>query len=338
MCKTQNDVFNIADTCIAYSGGNYTIGTCPKGYYCPSEHEERNQTCTPGFHSEFVHGPGEPCKENAQCTSKVCDNGACQGKTQGQNCNYNIDCNPGLYCENGSCEKQKDLEEDCSNDEECINSARCNKEPGEEKGECMEYLSLKPNMTVSSCYNRTNWLCESTFCSELENPPRCGSPPKSYMEPPVPCASDGDCYSEIDPLLGVGYEGKCSCSYSEGGNSYCGVYSGDPVGSRSLKLWKKWYGSEDVNNCNTARRNNLECIVNVWNDTQSALELKYFDIWQKEFAHVQENRECVKEVYTWYFWNAKLAFDTYGDKDGGEQDDYNFSSLLSLSLGLLWLI
>ena len=62
---------------------------------------------------------------------------------------------------------------------------------------------------------------------------------------------------------------------------------------------KAWYNSTEITKCHTERRMAKECMAN-WSDYQKYLNSFYK--W-KDYPLLQENDDCVKNVYTQYYWN-----------------------------------
>ncbi|CAG9328665.1 unnamed protein product [Blepharisma stoltei] len=337
-CKPQKVEFE-PDQCIFnFTATTYYLSLCPEDQYCPPITSPGNSSCEAIPNTPQQAWPGETCNVNITCAFGTCQNKFCQGKTVGTACTQTGECNPGLYCSTttNKCATQITIGGNgCHNDYECVNNAGCNI-TGDGTGQCVGYLSVEVDDEIAQCANHYNLLCESTLCGTINGTNVCGSSVASASIIPMMCTSDGDCFSEGDPALGIGYGSSCQCSYGFQGIKYCGLFPGDPIASNYFELLKAWYSNANVTLCNSLRRDNPACVKSHWS-TKHALEYTYFRLWYQMYSQIQDNDECVMQIYTSNFWNSKDEYDEYGNPDPDAEYNLSFSSSLVIS-GLLVLM
>lgn len=155
--------------------------------------------------------PGDVCRNNFNCKSKMCILGVCDGKLKNGRCTEHEDCNRGLACVNNKCLVQQQTNSNCRNDYECVNNNGCYNEI------CIPYFSLVEG--VESQYSK---FCQSRFaingfCREIElaqeNPSsNSGSAVKNYI-----CQNPNEGCRYVISKTNLSFFTNCVCSL---GNTY----------------------------------------------------------------------------------------------------------------------
>lgn len=302
-CKPENLNFE-KGTCIYYDNSTYFLETCGRDHYCPAISTPGNSTCTPKENPTQKSWPGEPCESNSTCAFGYCRNNTCIGKHWLQKCNITDECHVGLFCSKGICWPQFKEDQECTQDTDCLNNMKCWRLDSEPTGRCQRYFSFKKRYRIYDCQNYESDLCESGACIAPggNGKGRCIDKIKpNYLV--SSCEENSDCPSKSGDWE---FYGNCECGINSEGKRYCKPFLGSEEGTSYLELLKLWYESPEVHKCQTVRRSSLTCKAN-WEHLDSYI---YRELEFKHFPLIQGNDECVKEIYTQKYWEAKQKVNT----------------------------
>jgi hypothetical protein len=295
-CKPTNISFS-NDTCIYNADSNYFLSICDSSLYCPITGSGNSSCVVPVPAPAPQSWPGGPCNSTSDCYTGACINNICIGKHWLEKCNSTSECHLGLFCLNSTCWFQRAANEPCSKDTDCKNNMGCFINKFNKPGVCKPYYSLKTAQWVYNCYSYFSSFCESGNCAGPGGKGVCVDPIKPrYLS--SKCRTDSDCLGES---FGWEFYSECQCGYNSIGQGYCKPFLGDYLGTEYISMLKSWYNSTDLNNCHTEKRMDSACMSN-WKSYKEYL-LKYYN-W-RDYALVQNNDECVKNIYTQYYWDLK---------------------------------
>lgn len=296
-CKLQSEVF-YPKQCISLSKSGYSLNPCinySKYSVTPfCQPSSWNSTCAakPAEATSNIAWPGESCKVDQNCIYGMCIKGICNAQNLGMECSVSDQCNPGLYCKSNKCAFQIEPDSSgCTSDYDCVNGAGCN------FGICKNYFSISPNnISLSTCDNNQNILCQNIVCGVINNQKLCGGNVISQIGP---CQSSSDCVTSVDTDLKITYTSQCACTLGKSAQGLCTLMPGDVNYTTYTNNMKGWVGSNDIRKCNTVRRFNDQCISQNWDDYKVLLFSKYNALLYPEIA---ENEQCTKEIYNTYYW------------------------------------
>ena len=333
-CKNSNLTF-VTQQCIFYADHTYYLDTCKNSQvpYCQPTSSDKNITCipTPPQKTTGVAWPGEKCQTDSNCAYGACDQGYCNSKTYNQTCSLDDECNPGLFCNLGKCDFQRLQGANCTREEECANSCTCALDSSSGMGKCSRYYYLDPGTPIDVCNNYKSLACKSGLCGPGKNGFVCSEPVRSKYPTPSKCLSDSKCVSEKDSQSNTVFNSTCTCGYNNNGTSYCNLFPGDTEYDRYLSNLGAWYSSQEINNCNTVRRKNFNCIKDHL-DYQGYLKLWYYYNQVAYYPAIQENDFCTKKIYNQQYWQA---YEEYHGNSGNNTTDN--AAMLSTGLVLLLL-
>ena len=113
----------------------YEFKQCPLNHYCLYKNEFKINFCRSLDIRSLL---GDQCTSHSDCVTDLCDNNICQGKKEGDDCDYHDKCSIGLTCINKVCQPQRKEGEECGVDQNCQNDYGCTI-----YGKCVKYFSLK---------------------------------------------------------------------------------------------------------------------------------------------------------------------------------------------------
>ena len=301
----NDDTFQILDTqCIYYDAVNitYVIQGCSNdtiNSYCPPSYES-NSTCTvPPEPNVALSWPGEYCLKQNWCKYGYCVNNTCVGQVMGAQCEGHGECNPGLRCLNNVCQTQLQIgDSGCETDQDCVNNAGCDADT------CRGYFTIPSMQYVGMCENSTSLLCETGFCYFGT----CLDPPLSQMELPVACVSQFDCLSNTHfAAEGIKFYTDCVCGYNSVGQQYCEPFIGDDPMQPYLDFLRDWLNNtNDIMQCNTARRLSSECVATVQGNSK-AQSFMYYQILADQYPMVVATPACALDVFFPQYATEELA-------------------------------
>ena len=295
-------------TCIAYTQGtnSFAINPCdsqsnyPYCDYTKAENSKwRNITCGP-TPIVIVRYPGESCKVNTDCLSESCTNFICDGTAQGGACSSSSECDIGLYCVSKdfkfTCQPLiQAYNFGCGSDYDCVQYSGCQYTSSGPPGTCIPYFSLAIGQ-VTPCNNGVSLLCSTGACYGSGFTGTCALAPTSSLPLGTSCNYNGQCNGKNAQRQT--FAGTCTCGYNNQGLSYCNPFLGDAPGIAYLKEMKKYYKAGGaVNSCQTTRRFSPDCYASF----SSTFESVYLNFTQMPLF--LGNDQCVKSVYTAYYWN-----------------------------------
>lgn len=341
-CKTDSQKFD-DDTCGYYDkeDDTYYIDVCESGKVCTAGTTlYSNYTCiSDGNSKKTLAYPGEKCDDKSDCYSDSCKDSKCKGKEESETCKADTDCDPELYCDSGTktCRKLRAINKSCLKDWECDYGTFCYVPLGYNDGKCTSYFSLTSGTQLNSCKGEViDYQCETGFCLIDDNDPvlgpiyTCSQTFSLKIDPKEPCSNNFDCIGfnqdESESLL----YSKCDCSYSQSGEAYCELLPGDEVYAKYIYYNMKWHNSTKEANCNTARRNTLECIEDYWNE-EDFYSLQYYMYKTLYWPKIQDVESCTKKIFAIEYWEAKEDYDEY-------YDDHSFILQYTAFLALIILI
>lgn len=295
--------------CIEKVGFTYSLGTCSEEYYTYCPPNESDSFCQlPITVSDInISYIGEPCTFDRNCLNSLCTYKTCSGFNMNSTCSYTSQCNVGLYCLNNTCQSQRSQNEACESDYDCANNLGCF------NSICLPYFSFGDGIVVKNCQSGINYLCSSGACGMLLNGSYAciGSNVGLSTPSPVMCLNDGDCL--LSQGFAKGYSTGCQCGYNEFGISYCGLAPADNDFVNFIGLVKQWVNGTEIMNCHTYARTDLKC-VNQQANYSFATNFTYRYLLVNNYSQVQDNDDCVKEIFTSQFWNAKNEYDNLPGK------------------------
>lgn len=315
-CKTSSQNF-VNNTCVYYTptaqNPTYYASNCAtiKLPYCQPP-TDNNSTCASAIPIPPLNSwPGEKCSSSSDCSShasKGCINGACVGGSTGDICSTNDDCNPGLRCSKGICQAQIPVGGiGCTNDYDCVNGAGCNIAKTSPDSICFPYFSIAQHLPVSSCTSiNTSLLCNSGLCMENNGSYECMASVSSRTLPNM-CQVDSDCISTRDDYFSNGQlTGTCYCGYNPFATSYCSIFLGDKPGLDYLSYFKQWLQSKFIDNCNTMRRFNTQCIKDWWT-SKNYNQYMYYLLTYNYYPLIEKGESCVQSIFLPQWYAAKSA-------------------------------
>lgn len=299
------------------------IKMCPDTFICPSN-RLLNATCIEERPSKY---PGDYCNHNKNCTSYVCTEDRCGGgKGINEYCSNMYECMSGMYCdvESLSCQETKTIDQICYTSYACDSMLTCN------LGKCVRMYSLEigSKTDVVKGYGYAE-ACESGFAqSDDSGEFVCANPPKSPEGGPFECDPGSLCYSDDGQ-----HSRPCTCGYNEDGIAYCPEFEGDTHLQKAITLFRSLPFAHTV--CNSFSRNSVECLIGSGNKNHMDTYFEYMTnkTMYQYFPYLQNNSDCVKEVYTSYFWGLKIEWKDADEDDKDEKDD--FASRIVAAVGLL---
>lgn len=269
--------------------------------------------------------PGEPCMSGS-CTYGTCVNDMCEGVSEGQPCYDNGDCEPGYYC-NSVCTPLLPINSICYNDGDCDYNLYCHFDPDNDSysGKCTQYFSIQSGTKLERCGRYLfNYECESGFCIEELNESTeemTSTCSDSYTVQRInqPCSAKIDCiaYRSSDKTDYIYSE--CACGYSQTGDSYCQLLSGNDAYWQYINYIKDWVSSGLAKKCNSERKLSLRCIEQYW-DSENFFALKYYALKTQYWPKIQDLQLGVLEALTSNYWEAEedymlnLPLDCYSYK------------------------
>mmetsp|Transcript_34559 Transcript_34559/g.60674 ORF Transcript_34559/g.60674 Transcript_34559/m.60674 type:complete len:352 (-) Transcript_34559:20-1075(-) len=310
-------------TCIQFQDFTFYVEPCPafsNKWYCDPITTPGTSNCTEYQIENYLYSayPNEPCFYDNNCIPDLlCLNSTCQGKTESQACTSSGQCAQGLYCDNGFCISQiKEDRSGCVTDYDCANNLGCN------YGVCLPYFSLDVDQSVETCTDDTSLLCKYWGCHNNV----CLGKLTSARSYPIECAHDDDCAS--DKVNGQVFYSECECGYNSESKSYCSLFPNDGPASSYQDALKDYIKGTAIYNCNTERRFERECYKYHYRMHYSDI-LNYHKTKYELYPQIQDNDDCVREVYT---INYQWALENY------DQDDSAIARTSALALAVLSLI
>lgn len=313
-CIDDSDDY-VDDICIHYNDTESTIylNPCSDGLECPDLEEEAYESeCSAPTNSNPYAYPGEHCLSNINCFTFNCTSNKCQGQAKGEVCDSDEVCEPGLYCKESVCASLIKDDSKCTRDYECKPTSFCDIS----SKVCTSYFTLKSGTELTSCSSDlVDLRCKSGYCStytdekgEIIN--ECLDAVKSKHSVPVDCTEDQDrCISEDESVIS-----KCECGYNSDAKAYCKLLPGDSDYADLIEMYKDWVDSEEALNCNTVGRVSLNCMMSYW-DYADYSTLKYYYYKIQYWPQIQDNEDCVKEIKTYEYWDAKEEYSDAVDDD-----------------------
>jgi len=196
-------------------------------------------------------------------------------------------------------------------------------------GMCVAYFSV-PNYSPVYCLS-TGYqpLCQSAMCLHRLglNIGSCIPAARSgtYSTPittPMLCTEDRGCVGS-NGVQGSRFTSKCRCGYNSEGLSYCDLFPGDTAFVNYTKILKRVFSLIPAAQlpCQTTRRFQPDCLALLQNNTHTLqhnqLLLAYYNA--LEAPMLQNNDQCVKEIYTPYYWSL-ISPHTHSTEDSNEAE------------------
>jgi len=262
-----------------------SVKYCSNDAYCAVVFDEFGNTDTQDYKcTKYYEGllvDGEPCKEDAECASKICKDEACVGFKVNEACNETPECTSGSYCDSDTnkCSLQKQAGQSCSESEECVNICGCY------KNKCTKFWSLPPGTPIDDDDNKLSELyCSTSFsyngvCTSI----------KINQPSPFSCDKEDTCkYINLETNQVIEVPELCRCGINPDGKKYCQHGSDSLTYKRYLDSRIELYNRGCHVSKNDMCQNLVEKIeiVNSWN-----LELS----WRGRF---QLTDDCLIEIYS----------------------------------------
>lgn len=287
--------------CVSPSGTANNLQICPQGSFCPwALSTKYNTTCVPGSTVISYGGlPGDQCFSNSDCGGlSICNlrTNTCVGRTTGQPCNDQGDCDVGYSCRNvemaATCQPMVGKGVKCGDYLSmnlCQNNLACN------NGVCTSLFSGANGNIVT--LDSAALLCESGFYVPGNQPftAECTKAPVSpSVSLPIACTAGTLCYSKDKK-----YSIPCQCGFNSNGQGYCPLFPGDAQYQSYFDAFQTYMTSPGINSCHyldvlmptcpgipDAEYKNLESL---------RLEVEYF-------TAKMGNDRCVKNIITNTYW------------------------------------
>lgn len=312
MCAPANLTL-APNACIHYENSTYYLHSCANNTdgttFCSTDLNDNNDDnfCqVPPAEPNGLAWAGERCVSNSSCLTNYCSESSklCVGAGQGEDCSSNVDCGAGLFCTGGQCTPLQGLGKVCATDFDCANYLGCNR-TSLFYGTCMQYFSVPIGAHVSDCdADSTSYLCASGSCllQSFNGAGVCIKPIVSVKTPPQSCQSDQDC---VGTSGSQAFQSSCQCGYNPTGTAYCAPFLGDSSGHDYLYYMSRLISMNVTQQCNTVRRFDYGCINSLpitWGKTVIAFSILY-----QYYTELQGNDNCVKAVYTAYYWKYSFG-------------------------------
>jgi hypothetical protein len=320
-CLPSSTTTNFYSICTVYnSTGVYSSLPCNNYYYannfCDTSTLDVNDPSTYVVYcSDPVTAysnlyPGEaPCYQITDCLSNICQNSVCAGLPIGSFCSFNYQCQQGLSCSSltGTCTNLiPPGQTGCTTDFDCVNTAGCDYNYTNGIGTCRLYFSVEIGDKIANCQNNTSLLCEEVQCSTSSDfISTCTPPLVSMNSAGTVCGAENQCADTASV-----YYTACTCGMNPNQNRYCQLFIGDEITQNLITYLKLWVQSNTILGCSSERRWDLMCMKN-W-DTTNYDNIKYWMLYYYNFTNVQENPDCVKNVFTYLYWDAFTNLQTSG--------------------------
>lgn len=323
-CGEGSTSTDLLSTCLIYSNissrsgyyGHY-LGIGCKNYnlhnnFCDfnrlitNDFSTYNVKCTSPATNYTLLYPGEkPCWSNSGCINNKCVDNTCVGLTLGETCTNNYECQAGLSCQQNIFIDIKTCEDlirpngvNCSTDTDCVNNAGCDFDSVHDLGVCRNYFSVDVGEIVLKCDNYVNMLCKYLQCAPSSNLSfKCVKPSvgkKSLIE----CKSGIEC---VDKSLK--YYSQCQCGINPERKSFCQPFPGDEVTVEFLDILKTWVGSKSILACSSDQRWDFKCMMK-W-EAKLYDKIKYNMLRYLNYTQIQDNPECVRDIFTYMYWDSK---------------------------------
>lgn len=294
-CKPDKELWP-AGFCSIQREDSVVIKPCPDGLDCDFD----TGYCQNKTESKAKALPGDYCTLASDCHSYNCTNNACVGSFLLEDCKSTSDCHIGLRCNYGACWPQ--LPEDdwgCSTDYDCENNLGCHfASHTTTRGNCVRYMSLSKE-PVTDCKDYAHRLCNELTCLAVNGQGYgvCTDAFETDFSLEATCDDNSDCKAKNDKFT---VNSDCVCGYSSKGKSHCRPALGDAVGLQFSYYLKKWYGSDEILQCHSLRREASSCMEK-WEKYDDLL-FAYYGYYLG--AEVHQNLDCVKETLTSDYWEV----------------------------------
>ena len=258
----------------------YEVKQCPQTFHCNYYNENKTTFCSPPISKKY---PGDQCTSNSDCATNLCDNNICQGKKEGDDCDYHDKCSIGLTCINKVCQPQRKEGEECGVDQNCQNDYGCTI-----YGKCVKYFSLKlGEWGVNPLLCETMTMDVDGYCAETK-----------LQQETLECGEEQeDCEYEVyDGKMKFTQKEKCQCTRGNNDKRYCHYGSKSEMSDELINLIKDvfWRNRKlhtmnrfRIDSYETERRINFlnqypmyvdadECSIDVDLDNHKTNKLLYF--------------------------------------------------------------
>lgn len=323
-CSQGSTSTDLLSTCLIYSydetpGKNYSsfTGIGCKNYglhnnFCDinrlnvNDPSTYNVKCTKPTTNYTLLYPGEtPCWSDSGCINNKCVDYTCVGFTQGENCENSYECQPGLSCKYDSftnattCENLiRPIAPNCTSDTDCVNDSGCDYKSDFDIGYCRPYFSVPIGETVLQCDNYINMLCKYLQCAPANETSFICVKPSVGLKQLMPCESGKECVDKTSK-----YYSQCQCGLNSESQAYCQPFPGDEVTVALLASLKKWVSSKSILACSSDQRWDFKCMMK-W-EPKLYDKIKYDMLHYLNYSAIQDNSDCVKEIFTYMYWDAK---------------------------------
>jgi len=192
----------------------------------------------------------------------------------------------------------------CTSQYQCMTNLGCNMTTPS-MGVCTPYFSVPIGGIVTDCSTYSSLLCASGSCLQqgFSSTGTCMRPILSNTVLPQSCQYNWDC---VGTSGSQAFQSSCECGYNPTGTSYCTPFLGDSVGRNSFYYFTRLVQNNLMQQCNTERRFSYNCISSLpitWGKSAVAFNMMF-----QNYAQLQANDNCIKAIYTAYYWNYSLAY------------------------------
>ena len=290
-----------SNQCVFPSGTDNHLQICPVGKFCPwALSTKYNTTCVAGS-TDIGYGgnPGDLCQSTADCGGlSTCDlgKGVCVGRTTGQACNDQGDCDVGYTCRNAdmaaTCQPMIAKGQKCGDYMPmslCQNNLACN------NGICTSLFS-QPNGAVVT-EESAALLCSTGFYTAGSKPNTavCAAAPVSpSVALPIACSAGSLCYSKDKK-----FSTRCECGFNSNGQGYCPVFPGDSTYLAYFAAFKAYMTSAGVNQCHYLDVLMPSCTGIPFSQYEALEGLKNEVMY---YVSKMGNDRCVKNIITNKYW------------------------------------
>ena len=324
VCSKGSTSTDLLSTCLIHSNitsktGNYSLYTgigcknlnlhnnfCDLSRLILNDSSTYNVKCTSPASNYTLLYPGEkPCWSNSGCINNNCIDNTCTGLPLGGTCGNNYECQAGLSCQQNIFTDIMTCEDlirpngvNCSTDTDCVNNAGCDYDSVHYLGVCRDYFSVNVGEIVLKCDNYVNMLCKHLQCAPDQNSTFKCVEPSVGKKSLVQCQSGKECLDKSSK-----YYSQCTCGVNEGRKSFCQPFPGDEVTVGLLGILKTWVSSKSILACSSDQRWGFKCMMK-W-EAKLYDKIKYHMLMYLNYTAIQENSDCVKDIFTYMYWDTK---------------------------------
>lgn len=319
--------------CYTYnpSSNSATVSPCSSGKACnynpDSPSESTCEIISTPYTQTIQSLPGSKCSSNKCIDSEgvTCQEGICQGISEGLSCNSTNQCNPGLYCryedQVSTCQPLIKAGEACRPTDYCSYGYGCN------FGYCVNLFSIQSGMEVDryACYQGVSTMCQTQNCFENEDRyVYCINP---YVNTDIhnkPCSK----CTGVSNNGNVSFNKTLDCKCGLSGKSYCPGFTGDKYARKLNSLYQEFALAGYASKCNI--ESYLDCVLS-YGGEKLFWEIVYYENMVKYEGLVYGAKECVAETLL-----PELYMAEHKSEIDDDVNEFGYFSAIALALYTLF--